>query len=434
VLTAHGSVGQEFDTVVVVGALEGNFPSLSRPEPMFDLVALERTVPQSERNRLRLADERRLFRVVVGRAARRVVFTASTAQDDPELTARSRLVDELGVRWKTVGAARYEDPLTVAEAASTWRRTLADPGRARADRLAALDGLLALGTDPSRWWFQRDWTDTGMPLHEQIRVSFSRLSTLENCELQYVLSEELGLGPPSGYHAWVGHLTHKLIEEYEQGGIERSLEALVEAADRRWRAEEFPSFAVSEAFRRLVTQTMLPNWYREYERHPSLAREVRFEFAFDGATVSGYIDRIGEITAGGNRITDYKTGKVENAGKAEENLQLGIYYLAVDEAPELAPYRPVRAVELAFLRGQWNKHEPLAKLGYMPSGPKVAEYRDEMRERLSGLIGRIRTLTESEVYRPDPAANCRFCDFKTLCPLWPEGSPLFAEVEGSAAR
>src|SRR5439155_2000834 len=40
VLTAHGSVGQEFDTVVVVGALEGNFPSLSRPEPMFDLVAL----------------------------------------------------------------------------------------------------------------------------------------------------------------------------------------------------------------------------------------------------------------------------------------------------------------------------------------------------------------------------------------------------------
>src|SRR5439155_6805547 len=198
----------------------------------------------------------------------------------------------------------HDEPLTVAEAAVAWRRALADPGRPRADRLAALDGLLALGVDPSTWWFQRDWTDTGRPLHEQIRVSFSRLSTLENCELQYVLSEELGLGPPAGYHAWVGHLTHKLIEEYEQGGIERSLEALVEAADRRWRAEEFPSFAVSEAFRRLVTQTMLPNWFREYERHPSLAREVRFEFGFGGRTVSRAIDRIGQINGGGNRITD----------------------------------------------------------------------------------------------------------------------------------
>jgi len=155
---------------------------------------------------------------------------------------------------------------------------------------------------------------------------------------------------------------------------------------------------------------------------------------FDGATVNGYIERIGEITAGGNRITDYKTGKAENARKAEENLQLGIYYLAVDEAPELAPYRPIRAVQLAFLRGKWNEHDRVAKLEWMPSSDHVAGYRDGMRERLGGLIGRIRTLMETEVYRPDPAANCRFCDFKTLCPLWPEGSPLFPQVEGGSPR
>src|SRR5204863_6467567 len=144
-----------------------------------------------------------------------------------------------------------------------------DPVRPPADRLAALDGLIALGADPSTWWFQRDWTDAGRPLHDDIRVSFSRLDTLENCELQYVLSEELGLGPPSGYHAWVGHLTHRLIEDFEQGQIEHTLEALVAEADRRWRQEEFPSYAVSQAFRRLVTGTMLPNWFHEYERHPS---------------------------------------------------------------------------------------------------------------------------------------------------------------------
>ena len=70
----------------------------------------------------------------------------------------------------------------------------------------------------------------------------------------------------------------------------------------------------------------------------------------------------------------------------------------------------------------------------MPSPDHMAGYREEMRERLGGLIERIGTLMETEAYRPDPAAECRFCDFKTLCPLWPEGSPLFPEIEGRTAR
>src|SRR5439155_753728 len=53
VLTAHGTAGLEFDTVIVADAVEGNFPSLSRPEPMFDLTVLEGARPQSVRNRLR---------------------------------------------------------------------------------------------------------------------------------------------------------------------------------------------------------------------------------------------------------------------------------------------------------------------------------------------------------------------------------------------
>ena len=44
VLTAHGAAGQEFDSVIVAGAAEGNFPSLTRPEPMFDLAVLDRQV------------------------------------------------------------------------------------------------------------------------------------------------------------------------------------------------------------------------------------------------------------------------------------------------------------------------------------------------------------------------------------------------------
>jgi hypothetical protein len=57
-----------------------------------------------------------------------------------------------------------------------------------------------------------------------------------------------------------------------------------------------------------------------------------------------------------------------------------------------------------------------------------------MRERLSGLIAQIRELNQTEVYRPKPDANCRFCDFKPLCPLWPEGHELFPLVARRSGR
>ena len=43
----------------------------------------------------------------------------------------------------------------------------------------------------------------------------------------------------------------------------------------------------------------------------------------------------------------------------------------------------------------------------------------------SALIARKRELNEREDFRPNPYANCRFCDFQTLCPLFPEGQPVF---------
>jgi superfamily I DNA/RNA helicase/RecB family exonuclease len=434
VLTAHGSVGREFDTVIVAGAVEGNFPSLSRPEPMFDLSVLDASSSQAQRNRMRLADERRLFGVVVGRAARRVLFTSSEVPDEEGPSGRSRFVDEVGVRWQPAPVLWEGEPLTVDEAAAAWRRRVSDRAVPPSERSAALEGLIALRVDPSRWWYQRDWTGTARPLHEHLRTSYSRLDTLENCELQFVLSEELGLGSPSGYHAWVGTLVHRLIEEVEEGLIDRSLEAMRAAVQARWRQQEFPSFAVSEAFRRLVLDVMLPNWFDAYADRPAVDREVRFEFPFEGATISGYIDRIGEVMSGGYRITDYKTGKADNAGDPQKNLQLGIYYLGVNQTPELEAFRPVRGVELAFVRGKRTDPHRIVRAQWQPSMASEPKWREEMTERLAGLVGRLRELYENEVYRPSTAADCHFCEFKSLCSLWPQGAPVFPECEISPAR
>lgn len=432
VLTAHGAAGQEFDTVVVVGAVEGDFPSLTRPEPMFDLGALERRISRSERNRARLEDERRLFGMVMERARRRVVLTASDPPGEEAVeSARSRFVDERDVAWTAAPAGPFDEPVSVAEAAAAWRRRLADPSVPAPDRLAALDGLLALGVRPSRWWFQNDWTDTGTPLHERLTLSFSRLDKLENCELQFVLGEELGLGRRGGHQAGVGKIVHELIERCEHGEIERTLDALVAALNERWDPKAFPSLAVSEAFRRIAIERMLPNWLEHFGDSPAIASEVSFSFEFEGATIVGVIDRIGGLENRGTRITDFKTGNPDKAPKAQESLQLGVYYLAVTEDEQLAPFRPVRAVDLAYLRGHWKTGE-IVDPSWPISSSGAEVYQQAVREHLAGLIEHIRTLQRTEVYRPNPYAQCFFCDFKSLCPLYPEGQPLFPIAEVTA--
>ena len=426
VLTAHGAAGREFHTLIVVGTVEGNFPSLSRPEPMFDLAALDRLVSQSDRNRARLEDERRLFRMVLGRARERIVLMASRAHAD-EASTGSRFVEELGIKWSSVPDPGLAEPISVREAAALWRRTLADHAVSGAERLAALEGLVTLGVDPRRWWFQRDWTDTGRPLHEHLRASYSKLDVLDNCELQFVLGSELGLGRPVGYQAWVGSLVHRIIEDCEKGEIARTLESLNAEVDRRWRPQEFPAKAVSEAWRALAKGRMLPNWFERYGAHPASATERGFEFDYDGASIVGYIDRIGPDPAGfpGVRITDYKTGSADRAPKANESLQLGIYYLAVLESEEMKEFQPVSGVELSYLKGHWRTGELETREWTVGTPDREEAYQNVMREKLSGLVGELGRLNESESYRPNYQANCFFCEFQSLCPLFPEGRPLF---------
>ena len=355
VLTAHGAAGREFDTVLVAGAVEGSFPSLTRPEPMFDLAVLHGQISRSARNRQRLEDERRLFRMVLGRARRRVVLVASDAHaDDADRSARSRFVDECGVTWTDAPAGPYDEPVSVPEAAAAWRRTLADLDAPTAARLAALEGLVALGVDPRRWWFQRDWTDTGVPLHETLRAVV--LQAHEARELRAPVRPVRRARPrAAGRLPRLGRQDGaQIIEEVERGELPREPRAITAEVDLRWRPQEFPSIAVSEAYRYLAKTKMLKNWFDRYAETQPLAIEQYFEFEFEDATIVGYIDRIGPTVQGGTCITDFKSGAAPKGLKAEDSLQLGIYFLAVSSAEELAEFRPVTAVELAYLKGHWK--------------------------------------------------------------------------------
>jgi len=165
---------------------------------------------------------------------------------------------------------------------------------------------------------------------------------------------------------------------------------------------------------------------------PATGTERGFEFAYDGATLNGYIDRIGPDPLGfGTRITDYKTGGTYNMPKANESLQLGIYYLAAQEAEDLKEVGAITGVELAYLKGHYKTAKSRCANGRSVPASARPNTSSGMRERLSWLLAELRRLDAEERYRPSSQADCFFCDFKTLCSLYPQGAPLFPTDGGS---
>jgi superfamily I DNA/RNA helicase/RecB family exonuclease len=416
ILSAHQAHGMEFDSVIVVGCLEGEFPSLGAIERLVDLERLVAPATPVERLRRRLAEERALFRLAVSRAGRRTVLTASHSQSSRNPRTPSRFAARLGLDWGADEEAPEAASLRTMEA--DLRLRVADAAAPTPDRLAALAGLTRVGADPASWWGARDWTDPGEPLHEgEIVTSFSRLSTMENCGLQYLYASEMGLDPERSHNMWLGSLIHDLIDRVHKGELPREERRLLHELDRRWQPNVFWSRAL-ERQRRRDAEKMIRQWVRDGSLGEVLASEAEFRFPLDGAVVRGKIDAIYRMGAARTRVVDYKTSRSQPAkSDVAESLQLGTYYLAMRRVPELAELGEPDVLEFGylFLEGtdEGYKH-------FTMRPDRTPDFERQVEGTMLQLLERVR----KEEFAPSPDADCQFCPFKPICPLWPEGAEV----------
>jgi hypothetical protein len=113
------------------------------------------------------------------------------------------------------------------------------------------------------------------------------------------------------------------------------------------------------------------------------------------------------------RLVDYKTGRwAPTKEEAEKNLQLAAYYLAMIRDPELSKLGKTGLLQLSFL-GALRGEEGFARVLVTPR----EGYGEWAEETITELVARIR----AESFGPNPAADCKWCDFKPICPLWPQG-------------
>lgn len=233
-----------------------------------------------------------------------------------------------------------------------------------------------------------------------IDISYSRLSTYEMCNAKYFYSyiqrEDRVFGPAAA----LGNVVHGVLEEVDWAEPLDGFSMHKEFELQRQHYDpdlEIPDDLID------VGHELINEFIDRHEddKFNVVGVEVPFAIVVGSALVCGYIDRVddeGEFL----RITDYKTGKYEETYKSmPENLQLGIYALAIAKQN---PGRQIKG-ELYYLRS--GKHK-----GHVFTEEDLASAEQR-------LIDKVNHLMEDRTYAYTPNTRvCSFCDFRKsgVCP------------------
>ena len=371
VASATSAAGREWHTVVVAGAVEGEFPSVHGREPVFDPAVLEggQRPTAAVRRRQSLAAERRLFCEVA--CTRATATLVATAAPEPGVL-EGRFVGD----WPTKAAAI---PLA--------------PGR---------PPVVRPPTDGS----ERLFPDDVLP-----PLSASQLETYEDCPLRYFYEYVLRVRADSNVYAELGTLVHAVLAAFldpADDDVDYSRPGLRELGERMWR-DDLARYRPQVEEARRDYFDMLDRWWDEegtVSRPDVLAVERRFEVDVGPHRITGSIDRI-DRRNGGLRIVDYKTGSREtSAEEMPDNLQLAVYHLAACRDAELAACGPATNLDLMFLRSMKVRSQPVTPDHEAATEARVLAVADSIL---------------AEEFEPSVHANCRVCAFHRLCPIQAAG-------------
>ena len=179
-----------------------------------------------------------------------------------------------------------------------------------------------------------------------------------------------------------------------------------------WEPNRFPNRAV-EHRRRLDAEEMLRRWMAG-EQATVEHSEVSFEYPLGDAVIRGKIDAIfrnDEPQAAARRLQDRPLGADQGRRprRTFSSARTSWRCCATRSSAKLGKTGFLQLSYLGAMRGD----DGFARVLFTPG----EGYEQWAEDTITELVGRIR----AESFAPNPAADCRWCDFKPICPLWPEG-------------
>ncbi|NKE71747.1 ATP-dependent helicase [Candidatus Manganitrophus noduliformans] len=372
VLTIHKSKGLEFDTVFMVGLVDGKFPSRERSERIeLPVELIQEVLPQGD---FHIQEERRLFYVGMTRARRRLYLTSAR--------------DIGGVRERKVSPFVLEALNLPIQAVPTTKAS-------------ALEAIARHGAVEQPDLFTRRAPASDEPLY----LTHYQIDDYSTCPLKYKYTHILRV-PIYQHHAVLyGNAMHQAVAAYLSAKMTDqtiSFEEILVVFNRAWRSEGFLSRQHEEQ-RLAAGRAALQRFYDEQERggrKPTYI-EKEFSFTFEGNRIAGRWDRVDETPEGGV-IIDYKTAEVHDQKtadkKAKENPQLTLYAWSYRERFGTLPVR----VELHFLDS-----------GFVGTAVRKEKEIEKMQEKIRVVAEGIRK--EDFEARPTYIA-CQYCAYQDICP------------------
>lgn len=424
-MTVHQAKGLEFPWVIILGLVQGRFPSRARREPIpFPDDMMKESLPRGDFHQ---QEERRLCYVACTRAQQglflmtqdRAYHRTSTfvqemaaetaeripdSQDSPdragENPSEGRFLKFSLTEVKNRPCGNFTYEREVLELLQQIRQAQPEDEAVFTRSLERLKQLAA-----GLRQVQPPKADTAGPqslLPKDPHFSFSQLDSYRDCPLKfkyrYVYQIPVRSTPAMNF----GTDLHVCLESFYLQVMKGNVPKLAELLDTFGRSV-FPGRygdpVQDETYQKLGVQ-ILKDYYKKHEGAFTVPLMLEKAFLLDWgqAKVRGFIDRIDPLPDGGVEIMDYKSGKPKTKATADEQLQLRIYALAARESMDLKPKR----ISFYYLKSN-------EKLSYEPTDVEL----EATKERVMGLAVQIR----SGDFTPKPdMMKCRWCDFKNLCP------------------
>lgn len=237
-----------------------------------------------------------------------------------------------------------------------------------------------------------------------LRLSYSSISTYQNCPLQYKFQYVDKLPTKKTPALSFGGSLHSALKLLYDVPVPKppSKEKTIDFLLKNWESAGYESKDEEQQYLDHAKQ-ILGEYYDTNIKDFQLpvALEQRFEVKLkDDLTVSGIIDRMDKLPSGGYEIIDYKTSrKLPIQSRLDSDLQLSMYHLATQET--------------------WGQEPEKLTLYFLIPNLKMTTRRTKQDiEQVKTDIFKVAEGIAAQQFEPVQNALCPWCDFQPQCPLY----------------
>ena len=366
-LTGHSAKGLEFPVVYIVSLVQNRFPGIDKKDPFTVPPALLKDIVPDEAPHLE--EERRLMYVAMTRAQEQLICTYSQTYE---------------------GSRKWKPSIFLKE-------IFADP-EVSSNEFTPIKSTAIKSAD--------EGVTINLPKNISIqlnKLSYTQFDTFKQCPLKYSYRYLMGVPTPPSHASSYGTSVHNTLNEFymdiKQGAVPQ-LEHLLELFEKNWITEGFDNRGHEEK-RKVEGREVLTKFF-EVNSQPAWIipayLEKPFSLKIGEARISGRIDRIDQLEDGTYEVIDYKTGSSKKDSDLKKDLQLSLYDIACRET------LGIRVSKLS--------------LYFIDDNVKVSTARTEKQldDCRTEILELVEEMKESD-FQPTPGFQCKFCDFRLICPV-----------------